>query len=312
MQWNVSYQRQLAQDWLVSVTYMGNASRHIWASTDVNYSVYTGPGASTSNTAQRRLTYLANPSQGQYYGEIQQTDDGAVGEYHGLLTKVEHRLAKHYTILSTFNWSHCTSDWDFGGELAGTLYQNPTFRGGERGACSFDHRLNWTTSLVAISPGFGNNVSKMVTRNWQLSPLFSLLSGQPLTLTDGGQDISLSGQDQDRPNVLNPSAVIPSNQTLTEWFNPSPTVIAKQPTGTFGDLGRDAIYGPGTIQLDMALSRQFAIRERMKMEFRSDFFNIMNHGNWSNPTTSITSSTFGQITTFGSPRIIQMALKLYF
>jgi hypothetical protein len=54
------------------------------------------------------------------------------------------------------------------------------------------------------------------------------------------------------------------------------------------------------------------LKERWSLDFRSDFFNIMNHGNWSNPVTSNTSSTFGQITGFGSPRIIQMALKLYF
>ena len=128
MQWNFSYQRQLANDWLVSATYMGNATRHIWGSTDINYSVYTGPSASTSNTSQRRLTYLVNPSQGQYYGDIQQTDDGANAEYQGLLLKVDHRLASHFTLLSTFNWSHCISDYDFGGELAGTIYQNPLNR----------------------------------------------------------------------------------------------------------------------------------------------------------------------------------------
>jgi hypothetical protein len=62
----------------------------------------------------------------------------------------------------------------------------------------------------------------------------------------------------------------------------------------------------------MAVSRQFRIRERYKMEFRSDMFNILNHGNWNNPTTSITSATFGQITSFGSPRLIQMSLKMFF
>ena len=61
------------------------------------------------------------------------------------------------------------------------------------------------------------------------------------------------------------------------------------------------------------MSRRFQFTERFKIEFRSDFFNILNHANWNNPGTSLTSgTTFGQITTFGSPRIIQMAMKLYF
>jgi hypothetical protein len=311
MQWNLSYQRQLGKDWLVTANYLGNASRHIWGSIDVNYSVYTGAASTTSNTNQRRLTYLANVAQGQYYGDIQQTDDGNNGEYHGLLLSAQHRLANHFTVLTNFTWSHCTSTWDFGGELAGTLYQNPTNRNGERGSCSYDHRLNSFTSIVATSGGLGSGFLHQITTNWQLSPIIGLLSGQPLTLTDGGKDISLSGQLQDRPNVIAPNAVIPSNQTLTEWFNQA--AFAVQPTGTFGNLGRDAVYGPGTIQFDMALTRRFQIRERYRLELRSDFFNILNHANWSNPGVSIASpTTFGQVTTFGSPRQIQMGLKLYF
>jgi hypothetical protein len=72
------------------------------------------------------------------------------------------------------------------------------------------------------------------------------------------------------------------------------------------------VYGPGQIQWDMAVSRRFALNERFKLEYRSDFFNVLNHANWNNPTTNITSSTFGLVKAFGSPRIIQMAMKLFF
>src|SRR5665213_3583371 len=311
MQWNLSYQRQLGKDWLVTANYLGNASRHIWGSVDVNYSVYTGASSTTSNTNQRRLTYLANPAQGQLYSDIQQTDDGNDGEYHGLLLSANHRLSNHFTMLSNFTWSHCTSTWDFGGELAGTLYQNPTNRNGERGACSYDHRLNSFTSIVATSGGFGSGLVQQITGGWQLSPIIGLLSGQPLTLTDGGKDISLSGQAQDRPNVVLPGSVYPGTQTVTEWFNQA--AFAVQPAGTFGNLGRDAIYGPGTIQFDISLARRFQFHERYRFELRSDFFNILNHGNWNNPGVSIASpATFGQITAFSSPRPIQFGLKFYF
>ena len=310
MQWNVSLQRQLSKDWLLSATYLGNATRHLWDSYDVNHAVYTGPSSTTANTNQRRLTYLANPAQGQYYAFIQQTDDGVNAEYHGLLLKAEHRLASHFTILTSFNWSHCISDWDFDGQLASTHYQNQDNRKGERGSCSFDHRLIFNTSVVATSPGFGNSLSKQVTKNWRLSPLVSLTTGQPIMITDGGQDISRTGQLQDRPNVILPDSVIPPTRTVKQWFNQA--AFAVQPIGTFGNLGRFALNGPGTIQWDMSLSRRFEFNERLKLDFRSDFFNVMNHGNWSNPTTSISSATFGQIVNFGSPRIIQMGMKLYF
>jgi hypothetical protein len=83
-------------------------------------------------------------------------------------------------------------------------------------------------------------------------------------------------------------------------------------SGQFGNLGRNSIYGPGVISWDMAISRNFKLSERFKLDFRSDVFNIMNHANWGNPVTNITSSTFGDVTGFRSPRIIQMSLKLFF
>ena len=183
------------------------------------------PATTTANTTQRRLTYLVNPSQGQYYGDIQQTDDGAVAEYHGLLLSARAPPGQPLHILSTFNWSHCISDWDFGGELAGTVYQNPLNRSAEHGACSFDHRLNSNTSLVAISGGIGNALSKAVTKDWQLSPLISLLSGAPLQISTVALIIpgAASGGPAQRSEL---NAVIPSTQTLTQWFTQAAFAVA--------------------------------------------------------------------------------------
>ena len=319
MQWNLSYQRQLTANWLVSANYLGNAGRHIWGSTDVNYAVGSIAGASTSNTNNRRLTYLANATTGQYYADIQQGDDGANSEYHSMLLTGRHRISHGVSATVNYNWSHCVSSWDFSGELAGTQYQNPLNRAsGERGNCGYDHRQNFVASVVAISPGIGSAFAKGVTKDWQLSPIVTFFTGNPIELSDGGKDISLSGQAQDRPEVMLPDQVYPATKTITEWFNPAAfacngsNAACTLSSGLFGNLGRNTIYGPGQRNWDMAVSRQFAVSERWKLLFRSDFFNILNHANWNNPTTSITSSTFGQVTGFGSPRIIQMSMKILF
>jgi len=311
MQWNLSYQRQIGRDWVVKANYLGNASRHIWGSTDVNFSLPIA-GATSSNTNSRRLTYLNNVATGQYYGDIQQTDDGANAEYHGLFLSANHQFARNFTWLTSYTWSHCTSSWDFAGELAGVIYQNPLNRAqGERGNCGYDHRHTFITTLVAMSPGFGSGAAKLLTKNWQVSPSISIFTGNPIQLSDGGKDISLSGQLLDRPNVVLPTQVYttaPSDPPF--WFNPA--AFAVQPAGTFGNLGRNSVYGPGQINWDMAVTRRFPVKERWKLDLRADFFNIMNHGNWNNPGTSNQSSTFGEVTGFSTPRQIQMALKLYF
>jgi Carboxypeptidase regulatory-like domain len=318
MQWNLSYQRQLAKDWMVTANYLGNASRHIWGSTDINYAIPIA-GATTGNTNARRLTSLLNPTTGQLYGNIQQSDDGANAEYHGLLLKAEKRMSHGLALHTTYAYSHCISSWDFAGELAGTVYQNPLNRAtGERGNCGYDHRHSFTTSLVALSPGFGGGAARFITKDWQLSPIISLFTGNPIQITDG-KDISLSGQGLDRPNVVLPDQVYGAPRTVGQYLNPAAFQCAGSNaactvfSGQFGNLGRNSLYGPGQRNFDIAVSRQFRIQERFKMEFRSDFFNILNHANWNNPVSSLSSAaTFGQITTFGAPRIIQMAMKLYF
>ncbi len=311
--YNISYQRELKKDWLVTVNYLGSLTRHIWGSTDANYEMYTGSTATSTaaNANQRRLTYLVNPVTGAAYGDIQQSDDGGNAEYNGLLASLNKRFSHNFTILSNYTYSHCVSSWDFAGELAGVIYQNPLNRAtGERGNCGFDHRQVFNTSIVVTSPGLGTGALKAITADWSLAPAGSLFTGNPIQLTDGGKDISLSGQGLDRPNVVLPDQVYGSPKSLSGWFNP--LAFAVQPAGTFGNLGRNAIYGPGQINWDMSLIRHFRFRERWRLDFRAEFFNIMNHANWNNPTTSNTSSTFGEITGFGGPRNIQFSTKLFF
>ena len=321
MQWSVSYQRQIAANWLVTANYLGNVSRHIWGSVDVNYAVATIAGATSGNTNTRRLTYLQNPTGGgQYYADIQQTDDGANASYNALFLRAEHRMSKNFSVLATYTYSHCISTWDFAGELAGTLYQNPLNRAqGERGNCGYDHRHVGHISLVASSPGASTNPAiKMLTKDWQISPVISVFTGNPIQLTDG-KDISLSGQSQDRPEVMLPTQVYPPHEASYEVFNQAAFMCAGSnaacttASGQFGNLGRNSVYAPGQIDWDMAVSRPFQFHERYKLDLRADFFNILNHGNPSQFGTSLSNSgTFGTVTTFTGPRIIQMSLKFNF
>ncbi|MDQ6676116.1 MAG: carboxypeptidase regulatory-like domain-containing protein, partial [Acidobacteriota bacterium] len=305
MQWNLSYQRQLGKDWLVSVNYLGNKTTHIWGAYDINPAIYI-PGSSAS-TNQRRPLYLQNPAQGQFYSGINQADDGGSSHYNGVLSSVQHRFANSFTLLANYTWSHCISDIDFQGELAAPLYQNQNNRAGERGSCIFDHRSIFNSSAVAVFPAFQNALLSRIASGWQIAPIFTAASGAPITLTDGGRDISMTGALQDRPNVIS-TKVYPDKQTVNQWINTA--AFAVQPTGAFGNLGRTSLVGPGSWNVDVSLSRTFKPTERLGVELRADSFNILNHPNWNAPAVSIASSTFGQITSFSSPRIIQLATKL--
>lgn len=102
-------------------------------------------------------------------------------------------------------------------------------------------------------------------------------------------------------------------ETLLAWFDPK--AFATNAAGTNGNTGRNALRGPGLLNLDLCLTKSFPLPrlgEAHRVDFRAEFFNLMNHPNFSNPTATVNSPIFGRITGAGDPRILQFALKYSF
>jgi hypothetical protein len=153
--------------------------------------------------------------------------------------------------------------------------------------------------------------------------LITYTSGSPLLITDG-KNIDQTGENKDRPNLIgDPFANVPvlTNTRAVQYLNPA--AFALSPAGTYGDLGRDAIFGPGIGSVDFSVFKRTPITERIMSEFRIETLNLFNRTNWANPTTNFSSGTFGRLTNtrngasapglgFGEPRNVQLALKLIF
>jgi hypothetical protein len=321
-QWNVSYQHQFGKDWLTSVTYLGNKTSHLWSSDEMNPAVYIpgtcngSPCSTTANTNQRRLLYLENPTEGKYYAGVEQLNSGASANYNGLLLSVQHRFNKGFTLLSNYTWSRCISDFDSIGDPTGPNYEIPFNRRADRGDCAFDLRQNFNTTIVVASPVKGSTVVKHLLADWQFAPIIRAISGDPLTVYTGvdnsrtGMIMGLSpGISNDRPNQVlsNP---YPANQSPASWINPAAFVA--NPVGTFGNMGRNELRGPGKLNFDVALSRLVRIREGAAFEIRAEAFNAINHTNFGDPVVTLNQATFGRILTAADPRILQFALKLHF
>ena len=167
-QWNVSYQRQFARNWLASITYLGNKTTHLWVGSEMNPAVY-GPGATTSNTNQRRVLYRQNPVAGAYYASINQADEGSNAHYNAMLVSLEHRLSHGFTLLTNYTDSYCITDLDFTGELGGSPNSVPYNRSADRGPCNFDYRHIFNLSLVASSSVKGNPWVSRLLSNWRLA-----------------------------------------------------------------------------------------------------------------------------------------------
>jgi hypothetical protein len=342
--WNVTYQRQLFRDWLVSVSYLGNKTTHLWIAEERNPSIYIpgncvagqygltapGPCSTTANSNQRRLLYIDNPSQGQYYASIDTMDDGAVAHYQGLLASVTHNFSHHFQMNANFTDSYCISDYDFGAALAGSTNSQLFNRHADWGPCISDTRSIFNLTGVASSGfSFSNKILNGVINNWQLSPLMHASSGQPLNITSG-KDNSLTTLGNDRPNqvlsdVYATSPNCASQAICVQFINPA--AFVQNPTGTYGNVGRNSLRGPGNFSFDLSLVRTFKVKERYSLQVRAEAFNILNHTNfvgafapagqpagstYGTASTNLSSSNFGQITGAYDPRILQFALKLFF
>lgn len=333
-QWNLSIQRQLGKDWLLSGSYLGNNTIHMWAPLALDPSVYipgtcaagvygltaAGPCSTLGNTAARRALTLINPTQGAFISGISTLDDGATASYNALLVSAQHRLARNFTISANYTWSHCIGD-PITSAIGGS-YTNPNNRRFDRGNCGgIDVRHVINISGVMQSPKFANHLVEAVAGNWQLSPIVGWHSGNAFNVTTG-IDNALNNVGGQRPNLVGDPYC--ATRTANCYLNPLSFLAAT--TGTFGNLGANSLFGPSYFQVDLSLSRRFVVHERHSLEFRADVFNFENRVNLGFPvSTPLTTSNFGKITgditatgsgaagtTTGDPRTMQLSLKYAF
>ena len=189
------------------------------------------------------------------------------------------------------------------------------------GPSTFDTRL-YTTSYVSYQTPKTHFVP-LVTSGWQVNSLITFTSGNPVNIL-AGTNVSATSENKDRASLLSdPFTNVPTltGTLAVQYFNPA--AFAKPAAGTYGNLGRDAIYGPGFGAVDFSAFKNIPIRENIHAQFRVEVFNLFNRTNWANPTATFTSSSFGELTQtknassapglgVGEPRNVQLALKIIF
>src|SRR5262249_50668891 len=175
------------------------------------------------------------------------------------------------------------------------------------GPCDSDLRHNWTSSFVYETPRFTDRLMDLIVGSWRPSFLLSVRPGFPFTPVTGA-DNSFTGVGQDRPNAAGNPYV--RNTKALVWINA--LAFVPNPAGTFGNAGYNSLQGPGFFGLDANLTRIFRITEHHQVELRFEFFNLLNHTNFSNPVNNLRSATFGTIQSAADPRILQFALKYSF
>jgi hypothetical protein len=319
--WNLALQRQLAKDWVVSATYVGTETAHLWVSYQLNPAVFIPGATSTATNQARRVITLLDPALGKLYGPVDQFDSGGTVNYNGLILSTKTRLGSHVNIDANYTWSHCIGDVtqasSVGGAQAGLL--DPNNRRFDRGNCQtptlagtqgLDRRQIFNFTAVAQAPKFTNKALGMIVTGWQVAGSWRAASGNFLTATT--LDQQLSGTGGQRPNQILPDPLC-ANPSAACWINPK--AFALPALGTLGNSGRSSIPGPGFWEIDLALVRDFRIREGMRLQLRGESFNLTNSfraGIINAPVVAQNNAQFGQILSAQDPRIMQVAAKFVF
>ncbi|MBL8203122.1 MAG: TonB-dependent receptor [Blastocatellia bacterium] len=338
--WQLSIQRELPGNMLLDVAYVGNHALKLLLLADYNQ-------ARPLTTAELALPAASRPSLDARrpiagFRSISATLPAAYSNYHALQVKFERRFSKGLYLLNSFTWSKAIDNasqvLEEPGGNTGTP-QNVYNIAADRGVGTYDQPFNNTTSFVFELP-FGKGrawlsdlpyAADVLFGGWALTGINTMTSGQAINFRYAPAPVtanlpSFIGGVALRPNLVGNPLLPSGDRTIDRWFN---TEAIRLPTQDqpFGNAGRNIGRGPSFYQFDLGLQKNFAlpfINEVSKMEFRAEFFNLLNKTNFGSPNpnasgivfntdgTLRTAGGFGTIRSTAPARQIQFALKLSF
>jgi hypothetical protein len=305
--WNLNLEHQFGPSWVGRISYGGNKGTYLASGVlgfnEQNPAVYI-PGASTvENTQQRRLNPL--------FGSVGLFSSDNNSHYESLRLNIEKRFSHGLSILANYTRSRLLDDLSANGGGGRT---DPFDRRFDYGVSNDDVPNVFNFSGTWQIPGAPlHGLSAKLINGWELTAITNWRSGFPYTVFSN-VDNSLSGVGSDRADYIGGPASLDPNRShgalVQEYFNVA--AFVPNAIGTFGSSGKNILRGPRYFDTDMGLLKNFAIVERMALQFRAEFFNVFNNVNFSQPQNYLGSSSTGQITSANSPRVLQFALKLSF
>jgi hypothetical protein len=326
MQYNLNIERELYKGSILTVGYVGSKGVDLLSFRDYNPPV---PVTLPNGTLQfgNPATGISYPRINPAFGTEVLTNPGSSSDYNSLQTSWNSRFGNNFVGNVSYVWSHCIDGsytyGGLGGNAGTSAWTNPYDGSIEKGNCPYDIRHNLTVNVVYLLPFKGNRL----VSGWQITGIEAWRTGIPFSPQIGYDRALLSDNfAQVRPNVI-AGCDVTANQSVAQWYNPSCFTLPA--AGTIGDLGKGTITSPGYTTLDLAVSKDTRLRERVTVQFRAELFNILNHSNFNFPTLSAftavnglagapagqvaNASNAGQITsTVGTSRQIQLALKFLF
>jgi len=317
--WNLNLQQEMIKNVALQVGYVGSKGTKLVRLLDANQPNVFGTRPDTN------------------YGFMDEFATFSSSTYHALQTTLRVQGSHGVSGFAGYTFSKSLDDASDGIDYnfsTVALPQNSYDLAAERGPSNFDTRHRFTAAFTYQLPRLLG--PKRLAEGWQLNTIFTAQSGRPVPIVNG-DDTSGNSFDQfpspsnfhQRPNIvpgvnpINPNwESAPDSNGNLRYLNGN--AFVDPPLGTFGDLGRNSIYGPKYWNLDFALAKNTMATEHVNLQLRTEFFNLLNHPNFALPNWFVTPGSPGLITQTpdqaqtnpglggGGPRVIQLAAKLIF
>ena len=308
-EWNAAVERTLGVADVITVSYVGAAGRKL-----MRQDVYNAP----------------NPN---FTGEFDFMRNGCSSSYQALQSQFQHRVTHGLQALLSYTWGHSIDDVSSDVYLLNVPPGSSTLS--NRGSSDFDIRHTFSGAVSYNIPAPAGGMWKAVFGGWSTDSIVYARTGPPVNVVTGQNPFggflfgSFSVQ---RPNLVSGPPLWISDPNVAGGKEINAAAFSNPGSTVQGNLGRNTLRGFGATQVDLTLRRQFKLQERLSLQVRADFFNILNHPNFGPPTNYLSSPLFGQATQMlasalgtggdsgglnplyqiGGPRSVQLALKLLF
>jgi hypothetical protein len=330
-QFNVNVERQLPGDILLTAGYAGSRGRHLLVAGNDLHTF--GPSACVAGGT---YTIGCNADGSSFVPPYAVSNGillfGDIGKttYNSLQIKVETKTPK-YGLYALFSYTYSRT-YDnglsdgLGSLLSAPYFPLPNWENLDWGLSQINLNNNFTGSVIYDLPfgrgkKFGNDwsgVTNTLLANWQLTLIEKITSGFPDPLIDSNNQSGVffdnggNGNNFNRPDQVAGCDPYAASHGANQWINPG--CFVAPPAGQLGNANRVPVSGPGFVNTDFSVIKQFALpREGMGLNFRAEFFNLFNHAQFGMPVNDISAPGFGSVnSTVNNPRVVQFGLKLTF
>lgn len=323
-QWSASLQKSLGPSTVLEAGYTGSHGLHLQRADLIN-NAPPGPGLIQPRRPYQTATFvdgtvfpagLQVASSTFPVSTVNLLQNSAKSWYDAGYVNIRRRYSHGLSLLANYTFAKSLTDApDFRSPMfEASIAQNNSDLEAEKGpACDIRHRVS-VSAVYAIPTYRRSALTRRLTANWQLATVFQAQSGYPFTISvfgDTANSGTVLGENPIRADYNGQALYGPGTRTAQAWFQT--TAFSVPAAFTFGNAGRNTVYGPGMQTADLALSREFAVAERLRVQVRGEAFNAMNHTNLGTPNRFVNTPQFGTITDAATPgREMQLSARLSF